>query len=118
MGYLTTLSIYNDGADILKKEPEKLADIIYNACLGVYDRRGHTNQVPLGNHCNLITVQKPRHADDHTVYVHHGNGVTEMNAYSSYTKDLLERCPEYFDTLLKELELQVKSLKELKAKNV
>ena len=32
MGYLTTITIYNDGCDQLIKNKEKVADILYNAC--------------------------------------------------------------------------------------
>ena len=74
MGYLTTFTIYNDGASELKKHPKKLADTLYTACSGDMDYRW----AGLGSHANLITVQKPRHADEHTLYLHAGNTVTDV----------------------------------------
>jgi len=116
MGYLTTVTIYNDGADQLKKHPEELAEVLDNACLGVYTNglRGHNGSVGLGNHANLITVQKPRHASVKTVYVHAGNTVVEMNPYDKDTAELLERNPEFFDELLQVMEQNVKRLKKMK----
>lgn len=116
MGYITTISIHNDGASELMKHPEKLAEILNNATLGVYNnqKRGYNGYVGLGGHSNLITVQKPRHADDKTVYVHAGNTVVDMNPYMAKTKELAERNPKFFDELLDVMERDLKALKTLR----
>lgn len=117
MGYITTISIYNDGADSIEKNAEDFAKKVADACLGVHTRDMRFNSIGCGSHANLITVQKPRHADDKTIYVHAGNTVIEMNPYSKKTQDILERVPTFFDELLDEMESKVKALKEMKAKH-
>jgi hypothetical protein len=117
MGYLTTFTIYNDGAHALENNQAEFCEKLRHACLGVYDNRrmdyfGH------GSHANLVTVQKPRHADDHTCYVHMGNTVCEMNPYSERTKYLAENFPEFFEQMLNHLERSVKELKKMKQKKV
>ena len=104
MGYLTTVTIYNDGADQLKKHPKRLAEILYNACNDIQRNRGY-NYDGLGNHCNLITLQKPRHADDHTLYLHAGN--TVIDVYDADGEWAVE-------TFINEMEYHLKRLKKLK----
>ena len=89
MGYLTTITIYNDGCDLLKENAKEFAEKTHLACLGRVSGLS-TDSFGVGNHGNLVTVQKPRHADDKTVYVHAGNTVVEMSPYSDRTKDILE----------------------------
>lgn len=59
-----------------------------------------------------MKVQKPRHADDHTVYIHMGNAVCEMNAYSEDTLKTMMQSPAFFEKMLKEMERQCKMLKK------
>jgi hypothetical protein len=116
MGYLTTITIYNDGCDQIKKYPEEFAEKVYLACLGHFTDSGQLikGSFGLGYHANLVTVQKPRHADDHTIYVHRDNTVVEMNAWSKDCETLARTHPSFFDELLKQMENQVKELKKLK----
>lgn len=90
MGYLTTLTIYNDGIDLITKHPQKFAEEVLNAS-GSLEAR----EFGLGYFCNLVNVQKTRHADDHTLYVHMGNCVTEVNPYSKEFKELAKQCPTF-----------------------
>lgn len=71
MGYLTTITIYNDDTYKIKNHPKELAEDLYNACLGDM------------NTSNLFISQKPRHADDHTLYLHAGNTVVDVYDASS-----------------------------------
>ena len=116
MGHLTTLTFYNDAADQYDKNPERLVEIIHDAVCNhkCSLNGGKSYDEPIGNHGNAITVQRSRHADDHTTYVHMGNGVTEMNPWSADTKDLLERFPDVFDQYVSYMEHQVKDLKKMK----
>jgi len=114
MGYLTTITIYNDGADQLTNNTEKLGKKIQDACHGVYTIDGKSGSFGHGYHGNLFTVQVPRHADAHTCYVHMGNTLVEMNPYSKDTKDIMENNPGFFDRLLKHMEYTVKELKKMK----
>lgn len=114
MGYLTTFTIYNDGCDLVKKHPEKFAEEIYNGCLGVHSRDGRSSDsFGLGYHANLVTVQKPRHADDETVYVHSGNTVVEFNPSSKDFKDLAKRNPSYVKSMLNLMKERVKEAEEM-----
>ena len=104
MGYLTTITIYNDGAHTLKPNAEVLAEKLYNACLGV-QRDQNRNYDSLGSHANLLTLQKPRHADDHTLYLHAGNTVVDVyDADSDWA----------IDSFIREMEYHLKRLKAIK----
>ena len=104
MGYITTISIHNDGADQLEKHPEELAKKLSKACSGIQLNCGY-NYDSVGNHCNLLTLQKPRHADDTTLYLHWGNTVVDADNAKS------ERV---IDAFISEMKYQTKRLKELK----
>ena len=120
MGFLTTITFSNDAADQYKKNPERLAEIIDDATIGYKcDRNGgRAYSEPIGNHCNPLTVQKTRHADDHTIYVHMGNTVCEMTPYSADTNHILKHNKEYFDSMLSYMEGQVKALKHMKKEHL
>lgn len=111
MGYLTTLTIYNDGAHLLKPHAQEFADGVYDAMLRSLNQ-GPTD-VAVGHFVNCVYVQSPRHADDHTVYVHAGNCLTEMNAFSEKTRELLRRNPEFFKKLLDEMKRQTRELEKM-----
>lgn len=112
MGYLTTITIYNDGCDQILKHPEEFAEKVYNACRGDYTPNdGEKGYFGIGNNANLVTVQKPRHADDHTVYVHMGNTLVEMNSYSRSTERIMNQFPDFFKKLLNHMSKEAKALK-------
>ena len=116
MGYLTTFTVYNDGADLLRKDTEELGEKLYHSCIGVYTRNGRSGDFGHGYHANLVKVQVPRHADDHTCYVHMGNTVTEMNPYSEQTQYIINNFPDFFNSMLKHMESTVKELKKMQKK--
>lgn len=92
MGYLTTVTFYNDAQDNLEKNPKEFAKAIFDAQTKAnMDLRAADGTV--GFHCNALTVQHSRHADDNTVYVHHGNTLISVNAYDKDFQDLAERLP-------------------------
>ena len=109
MGYLTTITIYNDGCDQIVKNKEKVADILYNACSGEYNnnRLHYRNTVGLGNHANLFIIQKPRHADDVTLYLHSGNTVIDVS-------EIKETDVWAINAAISEMEYRLKQLKKLK----
>lgn len=107
MGFLTTVTFYNDGADQIKKHPEELAEALTNACMGVQRNRGFDSQA-LGNHANLITLQKPRHADDNTLYMHAGNTVIDI-------EDVYKEKNEWaINAFINQMAYHLKELKKLK----
>jgi hypothetical protein len=115
MGYLTTITFYNDAAHDLHKHPKEVSKLIYDAQNGVQKNRGR-NYDPIGSHANPVIIQKPRHADDHTLYLHAGNTVIdvseadsewEINAFISEMKWRLKE----LEAKKKELENQKKEQK-------
>jgi len=118
MGYLTTFTIYNDGVSELEKNQVEFCDKLKRACYGGFSNTPRTDSFGHGSHANLVTIQKPRHADDHTCYVHMGNTLCEMNPYSEHTKYVAENFPEYFDQMLNHMENVVKELKKMKQKEI
>lgn len=108
MGNLTTFTVYNDGIHLVKENAQDFADKIYSAAVF-----GQASDIGLGNFGNVIRMQKCRHADDHTLYVHMGNSVFEMNPYSQETKKMLERNPDFFERVVKFLDREVKELKNI-----
>lgn len=105
MGRLTTFTLYNDGIGQVLIDPEGFCSQLYRHAHGTRAAEfGH------GSYANLVKVQRPRHADDHTIYVHMGNTVSEMNADSRDTDLILRRNPEYFADMLALMEQQATDL--------
>lgn len=117
MGFLTTFTIYNDGIGEIEKNKKEFAEIIIKASAYPYN---NSKTYACGNHTNLIKAQHPRHADNTTIYVHAGNTVCEMNAYSQETKDILKYNTKFFDEMLNimkdNVKIMEKQLKEFKNK--
>lgn len=110
MGYLTTLSIYNDGIDVLPDNAQKFAEGVLDASRTAgMEHRPVT--LGVGMFANLVKVQVPRHADQHTLYVHMGNTVCEMNAYNKETQRIMQENPEFFEKMLSFLEDHVQTLR-------
>ncbi len=104
MGYLTTITFYNDAAHDLRNHPEEVSKLIYDAQSGVQKNRGRDYD-PIGSHANPVIIQRPRHADDTTLYLHAGNTVI----------DLAEADSEWaINTAITEMEWQLKNLIEKK----
>jgi hypothetical protein len=124
MGFLTTFTISNDALDILEDDPKQVCDKLFSAALkGEVQELSHhykpkkknrwsRKKVGRGVHCNPIKVQKCRHADDWTIYVHAGNTVVEMNQYSEDTEQTLWRNPEYFEDMIKFMQKNVTAMKK------
>jgi hypothetical protein len=107
MGNLTTLTIYNDGIDLLPKHAQEFAVALLEAT-----NISGTTTIAVGNFCNLVKVHQTRHADERTTYVHMGNTVCEMNPWSAETKRLMRESPQFFEKMLKFMRAEVKALSE------
>jgi len=112
MGYLTTITFRNDSVHTFKDHKDELVDKIVEHCSSGGVR--YKEYFSLGNYANPVVLQRPRHADDHTTYVHMGNTVVEMNPYSVDTKEMCDTSPDFFDRVVRFLEEEVKGLKKLK----
>ena len=93
MGYLTTITIHNDALHAFEKNPEKFGKAILEGIARAnMDRKAA--DVGFDGYCNYITVEPSRHADDHTVFVHTGNTVFNLNPYNEDFRALLKRNPQ------------------------
>ena len=106
MGNLTTLTIYNDGIELIPKHAQKFADALLEAS----NTGTSAKTISVGNFCNLVKVHATRHADAHTAYVHMGNTVCEMSTYSFETRRLMKESPVFFEKMLKFMREQVREL--------
>lgn len=115
MGYLTTFTIYNDGISNLSNLKENAYEFSQSLIESVanYDPPDYPKVVSCGNFSNFCKVHKPRHADSHTLYVHAGNTVCEMNPYSQETHNLIRKNPKFFETLMTEIKNQYKELRRV-----
>lgn len=126
MGYLTHLSIYNDGIDLLKSASEEdsgktaklFCNDVYRASLkATCYREEQTFGVSVGNFnfANLVNVHIPVHADDPVLYLNIGNSLVDLSVDHKTVKymsvDYLKKCVKTAKMLVKELEMELKSRK-------
>lgn len=104
MGYLTTITFRNDAAHDLREHPEEVSKLIYDAQNGVQMNRGR-HYDPIGSYANPVIIQRPRHADDVTLYLHAGNTVIDLAEVDSAWA---------IDTAIAELKYRLKDLKAQK----
>jgi len=116
MSELTTFTIYNDGMDQIKINPEKFVEKLFIHSQGDLAKNTPTS-FGLGYYANLVKVQKPRDKDDQTCYVHISNMVVEMNPNSEETLDIMKHNSDYFDSIVKHMEWTIKELKKIKKEN-
>jgi hypothetical protein len=116
MGNLTTITFYNDAYWDIEKNPQQVMENI----LAGMDGSLHQDQdtmgsayAPIGSHSNAMTVQRTRHANSKTVYVHMGNTVMDMDPYSEQIRKLKKNNPEFYNQLLSKLKETVKELEKL-----
>jgi hypothetical protein len=109
VGFLTTLTIYNDGIHLLEPHAQEFAQEVRRLASGLHGPA----DVALGGFVNAVRVQQSRHADHHTVYVHAGNCVTEMHAYSEATERLMKQNPKFFEKLLSIMTAQTSALRAM-----
>lgn len=115
MGYLTTISVYNDSIHNLKDlSPEDAKDFcneIYSAICQT--AAGAKVTVRLKNHMNFMTVFPSRHADDHTIYVNMGNCLTEIQPWADQFKGRIELYRTFYEKIYKFLKLETRQLKKV-----
>ena len=56
----------------------------------------------------MVTLQKPRHADDHTLYLHAGNTVIDLSEIDENSGDWV------IDASIEEMKYRLKQLREIK----
>lgn len=105
MGYLTTITIHNDGlSNKLKKENEFIRRIsepnITNGSRSFYYKGLR------------VKVQKSRHMNESALYIHMKNNVSEIGYCLDETERLMEIRPDIFEEILDYIEKEVGQLKE------
>jgi len=108
MGYITTVSLRNDSYHDFKQNADRLTQIILDAMDGVQQRRGN-DEDHIGSSANAVIIQKPRHADDTTLYLHAGNTVIDVSKYNEY-----EGNEWAVDALISEMEYRLENLKKVR----
>jgi len=112
MGFLTTVTLHNDAMHAFKEHPEEFAEALFKGM----------NEANMGNKCadvgfrnygGYIQVQHSRHADDHTIFVHMGNCVINVNLYEQEFKELVKRNPDFAKRIAKHLKETLKGINEL-----
>jgi hypothetical protein len=112
MGFLTTVTIRNDALHSIEEDSEIFLENLISAI-----RENKAQEIGAGSHANAAIVQEPRHADDWAIYVHAGNTVTHMSAFSRDAERFAEINPEFFKGMIKYIIDQGKVLK-LKFKDI
>lgn len=121
MGYLTHMSLYNDGLHLLKQMAEEDGAKARKFCLDLYyaslkaHREAKDQDVSVNYFCNFATVQAPVHADDWNLYLNYGNCLIDMNLYRNkdrYSMELWENVIKRSELIVKDLKKQLKKMKE------
>jgi len=106
MGFMTVVSILNDGWDTIKKHPDQFIENIekgmngnFESDIGTY--RSMVNDYSVGNFANPMEVAKSFHADTLQVFFVGQNCMTMLTDYSAKEK--------------KDIEFQLKKIKEAKS---
>ncbi len=95
MGFLTTVTIYNDYIHNYEKDPALLGKEIIDG------RYIASHQIFGAYHAGGIKIQPSRHADDHTVYLHMGNTVFNLGQGTDL-RNLVVNSPEVARKFIKE----------------
>lgn len=116
MGFFTTITLSHDAESSIAAHPDRLMEIITDAITNhKCTRNGNRSYGEgIGMFCHAITVQRSRHADNPTMYVHMDACLTDMSAYSEDALDMLKSNPEHFNRHLEYIEANLKRLKAIR----
>ena len=116
MGFFTTITLSNDAEQCIIDHPERMMEIIKDAIINHKSSRNNNcaYHESIGMHNSAITVQRSRHADNSSVYIHMNGEVTEFTPYAGDAVEMMKRNPDHFNKHLSYLEDQVKGLKNMR----
>lgn len=119
MGYMTTITILNDGFSQIKENPKEFVEKISEGMNGYRRFLGSTeinniNSFGVGNHCNNIMVATSNHADDPRMFISYQNSLDIIgwgndSKHLEYRKRLLKIAKgmiQYEEEQIKKLEQQ------------
>lgn len=107
MGYLTTITLYNDESHYIKEFPKEFAEIVYEATLGIPDNRRKHHRV-----CGNTIFHQPRHADDWAMYLHIGNCTIDV-ANLKEMREIFNRNPEFYKQIIERVKYHLGDLKRV-----
>lgn len=106
MGFLTTVTIRNDCLSRYEEDAPQLGlDILKGMTEASRTHRASRN-------LSSLIVQPSFHADDHQVFLHKGNTLMNVTAYSNDLKDLYEKMPEVAEDYVKRLNQMARDSRE------
>jgi len=93
MGSFITVTLNMDALHAFKEHPKEFAETVFD---GINKASRACDQVDVGFHgyCNYITIQKPRHADNHALYYHAGGMVQAVGKYEESFCQWAKRDPK------------------------
>lgn len=77
MGYMTVISVLNDGFENIKRHPGQFLENIEK---GMVSNGPTVKSYPVGNHGNPMEVHRSVHADTPQLLLAHCNSLTDINA--------------------------------------
>lgn len=118
MGYMTTITILNDGFDQIKQNPERFVENIQLGMNGINTwrkRERKINTYSVGNHCNPMEVAQSHHADEARLYLVYQNMMTTFG-WANDLEDikLRKRLLEEVKFIIEEEERKIKELENTK----
>jgi hypothetical protein len=87
MGFMTTLTILNDGFDQIQKHPEDFVT-------GIRENMNDGGGFGVGNHANCVEVMRSSHADYFRLFATQYNSTVELSPYSRHTQEVAQRIPD------------------------
>lgn len=93
LGYMTTITILNDGFSDIERNPE---DFVRGIGKAMHDGGGFG----VGSHANCVEVMRSDHADIFRLYATQYNSVIELSPYSQDTLAVAERLPHVVRQLI------------------
>lgn len=112
MGFLTTITIHNDALHAFEKNPQQFAETLFE---GINKANRHNTPADMGfsvGNCSYggyITIHPSRHADASALYLHAGNGVTDLNRWSNDFQRLVRNNPIVAKKYLKHARQQIRA---------
>ncbi len=96
MGFLTTVTIKNDRLHEFNTDRAAFCNALFEAM-----NQANAEHSAVSVCGGYLTVQPSRHADDHTVFLHSGNTVFDLNGYGEAFEELMASNPKHARELIK-----------------
>ena len=103
MGYMTCVSILNDGFDQIEKHPE---EFVRNIKKGMSQYHGSSvESYPVGNHANPMDVKRSQHADTPQVVLLYANEMIDLLEDPAHFPNDMEKLDRMNNVLMHVIEM-------------